>query len=179
MGCQGCLKAGKTIKPSQRRKGHQTGNPFAVRIVKTWWVSSMSHAEEQLKLALCNWHVRGEWYQPPADVRQKLLSIRCLDTLLRTGRDKELDAAPPVPPIPAEFPKGVCFVVKLSPRGTTAHYVRRDGEKVVTLCGQGELTPDNYWRLHDKKVSLSMNHRTCEDCEALHSENADSSDRAK
>jgi hypothetical protein len=167
MGCQGCLKVGKTVNPGRRRKGHQTGNPFSVRIVKTWWVSSMSQAERQLQVTLRDWNVRGEWYQPPPDVRKKLLSIRCLDTLLSTGRDKEVESSPSVPPIPLDFPGGIRYLAQLSPSGQTAHWVRRESAKVVTICGFGELTPANYWKMVNTKVRISINHKDCQQCVAL------------
>jgi hypothetical protein len=75
-----------------------------------------------------------------------------------------------VPPIPEDYIPEVRFWCLCSPRATVWHHMCRNGDKIVSLCGEAELTNENYWRMKDRKVSISMRHRTCAACDALHPE---------
>lgn len=129
----------------------------------------MSRFEEGLKNLLWKFRGRGEWYFVPSEVRAWLVSIRNIEALLSTGNDEEQAPIATPDPIPEDVKAAWLTAMGhliISPRSTVWHQPGTVQEgRLLTKCGL-ELTPDNYWRLLEKKnVRLTFRHRICEICD--------------
>lgn len=83
MRSQGYIKVGKTKDPKLRLATHQIGNPLPIRMLKKFKTNDMNATERKLKHLLSDWRIRGEWFDIPSELLNRLVSATSIEAFFQ------------------------------------------------------------------------------------------------